>query len=70
MEKNWMMVFSTKDKFHAMYLKEMLEEHQLMVVMFNKTEGPYAEGLLGEFEIFVHENQAEEALELIYNLPE
>ncbi len=71
MEKDWMMVYSTTDKFRAHYLKELLEKNHILVVLFNKTESPYAEGTLqGEFELFVHWQQAEEALDYIYNLPE
>ncbi|MBK7566474.1 MAG: DUF2007 domain-containing protein [Chitinophagales bacterium] len=54
-----------------MYIKEMLEEELILVVLFNKTEGPYAQGILqGEIELYVHYKQAEAALEFIYNLPE
>ena len=71
MEQDWMMVYSTMDKFHAMYIKEILEKELILVVLFNKTEGPYAQGILqGEIELYVHYKQAEAALEFIYNLPE
>ena len=71
MEQDWMMVYSTMDKFHAMYIKGILEKELILVVLFNKTENPYAQGILsGEYELYVHYKQAEAALEFIYNLPE
>lgn len=65
------MVFKTPDKIMAMYIKDMLEKEMILVVLFNKTESPYAQGVLpGEFELYVHYKQAEAAIEFIYNLPE
>lgn len=71
MEKDWMMVYSTADKMRAQYVKELLEKNNILVVQFNRMQNPYAEGvLMGDLELFVHWQQAEEALEIIYNLPE
>lgn len=66
-----MMVYTTPDKLQALYIKDILEKELILVVLFNKTENPYAQGILqGEFELFVHYKQAEAAIEFIYNLPE
>ncbi|MBK7443247.1 MAG: DUF2007 domain-containing protein [Saprospiraceae bacterium] len=66
-----MMVYSTTDNLKALYIKEMLEEQKIFVVLFDKLIHPYGEGILsGEISLYVHFKQAEEALDFIYNLPE
>jgi hypothetical protein len=71
MEKDWMIVYSTADKMKALYIKEMLEEANIFVVMFDKMVQPYGEGMLpGDIALYVHFKQAEEAIDFIYNLPE
>ncbi|MEZ5012677.1 MAG: DUF2007 domain-containing protein [Chitinophagales bacterium] len=71
MEKDWMMVFTTTDKVRADFVKSVLEDNQILVVLFNKTDNPYTDSSFrGIFELYVHWKQAEEALEHIYNLPE
>jgi len=71
MEKDWMIVYSTDDRIKAMYIKEMLEATNILVVMFDKMVQPYGEGMLpGNIALYVHVEQAEAAIDFIYNLPE
>lgn len=64
MDKDWMMVYSTPDEQKANILLSMLEEHGIQAVLMNKTGKPY--GILGEVEIYIFWQQAEEAIHLIY----
>ncbi|MBK8345749.1 MAG: hypothetical protein IPL12_22205 [Bacteroidetes bacterium] len=41
-----MMVYSTTDNLKALYIKEMLEEQKIFVVLFDKLIHPYGEGIL------------------------
>ena len=71
MEKDWMMVYSTIDKFNAMYVKGILEKNNILVILFEKTENPVTDDMQrGVQELYVHWQQAEDALDFIYNLPE
>lgn len=71
MEKDWILVHSTNDRMKATYIKQMLEEANILVVLFDNKIQAYGEGLLeGDVNLYVHVKQAEEAIEFIYNLPE
>lgn len=66
-----MQVYTTYDRIQANYLMSELQEHNIYVVIFEKRAHPYAgDALPVQFELYVHDKQAEEALEIIYNLPE
>lgn len=65
-----MMIYSTTNKMRATYIKGMLEEAKILVVLLNNTIEPYGEGMMGEILLYVHYQQAEEAIDFIYNLPE
>jgi hypothetical protein len=66
-----MMIYSTTDRMRATFIKEMLSDKDILVVLFDKTASPYGEGILqNEIQLYVHFKHAEEAIEFIYNLPE
>ena len=48
-----------------------LQQHAIYAVLFEKPPMPFGGDVMPvKFELYVHDKQAEEALELIYNLPE
>jgi len=65
MESDWMMIYSTPDEAKAHLLKALLEREEIPVVLMNKAGYPYNN--LGEVEIYVFWQQAERAIEIVYN---
>ncbi len=66
-----MQVYSTYDRMEANYLMSELQQHAIYAVLFEKPPMPFGGDVMPvKFELYVHDKQAEEALELIYNLPE
>lgn len=71
MEKDWMLIYTTPDRIQANYLQSELEQHGIYAVVFEKKANIYIADLRPpEFEIYTHFKQAEEALDIIYNITE
>ncbi len=65
------MIYTTNNHQEAMYLKGLLENENIYVVVMSKRTQPYLNNpLTNNFEIYVHYDQAEAALDHIYNMPE
>lgn len=66
-----MLVYITPDRIQANYLSTELQQHGIYAVVFEKKANIYIADIQPpEFHIFTHYKQAEEALEIIYNLIE
>lgn len=63
MENDFVCIYTTTDEIEAEIIKGMLAENQLACVILNKHDSPYQ--LFGELELYVHQSQAELALELL-----
>ena len=56
-------LLSTNNKNRAEITKQMLEQHNIDVVILNKQDSSYL--MFGNIEIYVKENQLKKAIELI-----
>lgn len=66
-----MLIYTTPDRILANYLQSELQQHSIYTVVFEKKANMYIADLRPpEFEIYTHFRQAEEALEIIYNITE
>lgn len=62
MEKNWKKIWTTTNLIEAEIVKQMLIENEVHAVLMNKQVSPYN---FGSVELYVHEQQAEIALQLM-----
>ncbi len=51
MEKDWIKLFVTNNPIQAEITKQMLEEHEIPVVVINKQDSSYR---FGQVELYVH----------------
>jgi peptide subunit release factor 1 (eRF1) len=65
MEPEWTLVYSTDKDFHAHMLQQMLNDHDIPVVLINKKDSAYV--LLGEIEFYVPAEFAVKAIHLLHN---
>jgi hypothetical protein len=70
MEKDWIQVFNTGDTPFAWIVKNALESEDIQAVLIDKTSSPYLNFVPGDIEIYVHQDQAEKALDIIYRMHE
>jgi hypothetical protein len=68
MEADWIEIYRTPDQPYAWIIRNTLESEGIQVVIMDKTSSPYMQFVPGEIELYVHTNQAEAAIELIYAL--
>lgn len=66
MEKDWVIVFETGQEYQAEIAREILENEGINVVILNQIDSAYRTS--GSIDIYVHESQKENALELLKNL--
>jgi hypothetical protein len=63
MERDWMKVYTTKDKFEANLLEGLLKSKGIRVVVLNKQDSAYI--VFGELELYTHISDASEAMSII-----
>ncbi len=63
MEKDWMKVYATKDKFEANILQGLLESQGIPAVILNKQDSSYL--AFGELELYTHIRNATKAMDII-----
>jgi Putative prokaryotic signal transducing protein len=68
MEKDWIMVYGSSDQAGVWIIRSALENEGIRAVILDKTSSPYGHFVSGEVEIYVHTDDAEAALNLIYSL--
>jgi len=62
MEKDWISVYCTNKPFEAELVRGQLENAGIEPIVINKQDSSY---MFGEIEVFVHSQQAEQALNII-----
>ncbi len=68
MNQNWSIAYTTTLEYQALMIKDLLEDHDIEVVIMNKKDSAYV--LLGEIEIYVSSEDLTNAKYLIKNLTE
>ncbi|QQS30016.1 MAG: DUF2007 domain-containing protein [Sphingobacteriales bacterium] len=63
MEKNWVKIYSTTQRYFAEILKNMLLNHDIPCVVIDKTDSSYL--VFGEAELYSPKEKADEAILLI-----
>ncbi|MFV0366620.1 MAG: DUF2007 domain-containing protein [Mangrovibacterium sp.] len=63
MEKDFVCVYTTPNNFEGELVKGMLIDNDIPCVILKKQDSPYQ--LFGNLELYVHQSQAEEAIELL-----
>jgi hypothetical protein len=62
-EKGWVKIFQTTELYKIEIIKSMLEEHEIMAVVFNKIDSSYLS--FGELELYVAQEDIIRAIQLI-----
>lgn len=63
MEKGWTKIYTTNLEHEAIIRKEVLEDHEIEVVLINKKDSSYV--MIGEIELYVKQDNVLPALNLI-----
>lgn len=66
MEKDWVSVLHTGENFQAEIAKEILENEEIKCVIINEHDSTFPS--IGDFEVMVHKDYADKAIELLKNL--
>lgn len=66
MENNWFLVYSSDKPWQAEIVKQVLIENNIEAVVINKNDSSYL--AFGEAEVYVNEENAEEAKKLIKSI--
>ncbi|MFN8406004.1 MAG: DUF2007 domain-containing protein [Sphingobacteriaceae bacterium] len=61
MEQGWVKIYTSSDFFKSEMVRQVLAEHQIAAVIINK-KNPYQ---IGAVEIYIHQDDFQEALEII-----
>ena len=63
MEKNWIKIFTSPDYYRSEMVKQVLTEHQIDTVLLNKQA--YSHRPFGEVELYIHQENFSNAIEII-----
>ena len=63
MEKDWIVVYTVNKPYRAEMIKEILEKNNIKCVVMNKRDS--ALKAFGKIEIYVHQNDKDNARELL-----
>lgn len=66
MEKNWIKIRSFDKEYLSQIAKEVLSDNEIESVIINKQDGAYK--TFGEFEVYVHIDFQEKAMECLKEL--
>lgn len=66
MEKDWKQVFLTGKAYQAEIAKEILENNGINAVVINQQDSAFLD--IGNVEVYVNENDVEQAVELLKEL--
>lgn len=66
MEKDWKQVFLSGEMYQAEIAKEVLENNNIECVILNQKDSSFTS--FGNYEVYVHESNADKAIELIKEL--
>lgn len=62
MEQGWVKIYTSHDFFKSEQVRQVLTDHEMGAILLNKQGFPYN---IGEVEVYIHENNFQQALELI-----
>ena len=62
MEKDWVKIYTSPDFFKSELVRQALLDHDLEAIIMNKQGFPYR---IGEVEVYIHQNDFQQALEII-----
>ena len=62
MEQGWVKIYTSHDFFKSELVRQVLTDHEIGVILLNKQGFPYN---IGEVEVYIHENNFQQALEII-----
>jgi hypothetical protein len=66
MEKDWVCIFKTGQGFQSEIAKEILENEEMNCVVINEHDSTFPS--IGEYELWVHQNDQVKAIELLKDL--
>lgn len=66
MEKDWKQVFLSGEMYRAEIAKELLENNGINAVILNQKDSAFTTA--GDIEVYVHEDDAERAVEILKEL--
>jgi hypothetical protein len=62
MEAGWVKIYTSSDFFKSELVKQVLIDHEIETILINKQGFPYS---IGEVEVYIHEDDFENSLEII-----
>lgn len=62
MEAGWVKIYTSVDFFKSELLRQVLVDHNIEAILINKQGFPYR---IGEVEVYIHEGDFQNALEII-----
>jgi hypothetical protein len=62
MEQGWVKIYTSHDFFKSELVRQVLSDHEMKAILLNKQGFPYN---IGEVEVYIHENNFQQALEII-----
>ena len=62
MERDWVKIYTTSDLIKAEMIRQILSCNQINAVIMNKQSAPYR---FGEVVVYIHQNNFQEAVEII-----
>ena len=62
MEQGWVKIYTSHDFFKSELVRQVLTDQEIGVILLNKQGFPYN---IGEVEVYIHENNFQQALEII-----
>lgn len=61
MERGWVKIYTSHDFLKSEIVRQVLIDHQITAIIINK-QNPYQ---IGDVEVYIHESDFQEALEII-----
>lgn len=62
MEAGWVKIYTSVDFFKSELVRQVLIDHEMEAIIINKQGFPYR---IGEVEVYIHEDDFQNALEII-----
>ncbi len=62
MEQDWVKIYTSPDFFKSELVRQVLTDHEIETVLMDKQGFPYR---IGQVEVYIHQNDFQEALEII-----
>ncbi|MXV49797.1 hypothetical protein GS399_02360 [Pedobacter sp. HMF7647] len=62
MENDWIKIYTSHDFYKSELIRQLLADHEMEAVLMNKQGFPYRHG---EVEVYIHQENFHQAIELI-----